>query len=555
MYDVKAGKWKSDCTSDVLLRWSAEPANAEQPQARFLRASDLLEKNRKGGDLAQAVELMELAAKQKYGPAVFAMGQMCYWGWGIHKDRKLALEWYRKAADLEYEPAKQELERLKRRRIINIASVSAALVAVVCVAAFALNAFLANMRIIRVHKDTQLVETTTVDEFGQELSTLITQYDSELVISGQVSTNRLMLQLEGNRLDLSDFMADKVVAREDDFIIIQFATEEEARRCLEELSKRTDIVYVEMDQYVEAIDEVRAEDCTLDVVRSTNDGPNHNSWGILDMGLDQLRDYVIQTYPNNSVKVGVIDTGLSTYVQNLPEVVKCYNMVTGGASSPHSHGSHVTGVIWEATRGTNVQITSYDVMNAKSEDDRSTSELLIINAIDKCIEDGMQVVNMSIGSQMHSNAKVAAVRRMVDAGILFVNSAGNESFNLDIDHNCPAEVEGIIAVAAYDINHDPADFTNYGSCVDVSAPGVDILSFGRDPSGKLVWKNGTSMAAPHVAGLAALVRLMYPDASTDDVILYIQDYCRTFRNPDMYATGYFGAGAPDATKFIESNPD
>ena len=557
MYDVKAGKWKSDCTSDVLLRWCAEPANADQPQARFLRASDLLEKNRTGGDLAEAVELMELAAEQKYGPAVFAMGQMCWWGWGIHKDRKLAMEWYRKAAELDYEPAKQELAALRRRRIINIASVCAALVVLVCVGVFVLEGFLSGIRIIRVHKDTELVETVTIDEFSEELGTLISKYDTDLVVSGQVSTNRLMLQLDGNRLDLTGFLADKVVAREDNFIIIQFATEEEAKRCLEELSKRSDIVYVEMDTYFPGVEEVREKDSTLPVVRSVDQGADYNSWGIVDMGLDQLRDYAIQTYPNNSVKVGVIDTGISEYVKNLPEVVKWYNMLNPGVSRPHSHGSHVTGTIWEATRGTNTQIYSYDVMNARSEDQRNVSESGMINAMDQCIADGVQVINMSICAGVHSNSKEAAVQRVLDAGIVFVNAAGNEGMDLDAPGNesCPSEMEGLICVGAYDIYHDPADFTNYGTCVDVGAPGVDILSFSQLPDGTLCWKNGTSMAAPHVAGLAALVRLMYPNATNDEVLMYIQDYCRTFRNPDLYATGKFGAGAPDATKFIELNPD
>ena len=73
MYDVKNRKWKSDCENEDLLRWSQEPANAAQPEAQFIRASALLEKNRRGGDVAEAVALMEAAAESDYPEAVFAM--------------------------------------------------------------------------------------------------------------------------------------------------------------------------------------------------------------------------------------------------------------------------------------------------------------------------------------------------------------------------------------------------------------------------------------------------------------------------------------------------
>ena len=92
MYDVKNRKWKSDCENEDLLRWSQEPANAAQPEAQFIRASSLLEKNRRGGDVAEAVALMEAAAESDYPKAVFAMGQMFYWGWAVSKDRKMAME-------------------------------------------------------------------------------------------------------------------------------------------------------------------------------------------------------------------------------------------------------------------------------------------------------------------------------------------------------------------------------------------------------------------------------------------------------------------------------
>ena len=556
MFDSKARKWRADCENEDLLRWSREPANADQPEAQFLRADALLEKSARGGDVAEAVELMESAAKQEYPQAMFAMGQMYYWGWAVHKDRALALEWYRRAAQQNYLPAQKELEQLKRRRIINIASVCAAVVVLTALAAgmvYTLSG-MSGMRVIRVNKNTQLVEPTSFEDFMGELSQLVAQYDDELVISGQVSTNRLLLQLDGNKLDLRDFLADKVVARNDNYIVIQFATEEEAQRCLEALQKQDGIRFVELDRYDIQMEQVREQDSTLPIITSEEPvGGRFNSWGIADMGIDQLRDYVAANYPNNVVEIAVIDSGISPYVEGLPQIVENFNVVTlQEGSVPHHHGTHVTGTVWEGVLGTNTLIHCLDVFNGKEASSASSVE----TAIQACIDSGsIDVITKSMSSLGHSEAVVQAIQRAVYAGIVFVNSAGNNAIDVTVEHSCPAEMEEIIVVGAYDINHKAAEFTNYGSTVDVCAPGVNIYSFSHEWDGMVIPMNGTSMSTPHVAALACLVKLMYPDTTPAQVEMYIKDYCRTFRNPDMYATGLYGAGAPDATKFMETDPD
>ena len=556
MYDVKKKGWVSDCTNEDLLRWSQEPANASQPEAQFIRASALLEKNRRGGEVAEAVALMEQAAKAEYPKAVFAMGQMFYWGWAVSKDRKLAMEWYHKAAEMNYKPAVKELENLKRRKIVNVTSVCAALIlaAGVVLGAFYVLSGMSGKLIIKVNKGTELVQTLTLEEFSQEISQLIANYDNELVISGQVSTNRLILKVEGNRLDLSGFLADKVVSRENNMVIIQFASEEEANRCLEELSKRGDIIYVEMDDYSTSVDELRQEDSTLPIISDpVPTGSGYNSWGVVDMGIDRLRDYIAATYQNSDVHIAVIDSGIDAYLSQADQIVENYNMVTQQPGSvAHHHGTHVVGTVLECVVGTNTYIHCYDVFNGQD----SSPALATILAIEKIIESGqIDVISRSMGSSNHSTAREDIIRNAVASGIVFVNAAGNESLDVNVDVSCPAEMEEIIVVGAYDINHEPTWFTNYGTTVDVCAPGEDIYSNDYERAGYLVPKNGTSMACPHIGGLAALIKLMYPDAAPAEVEQYIKDYSRTFRNPDMYASGLYGAGAPDATKFIEKNPD
>lgn len=556
MYDKQSNRWKSDCENEDLLKWSREPGSADQPEAQFIQASELLTMFKQGGDMAQAVELMEMAAKRNYPPAMFAMGQMYYWGWAIHKDRKLALEWYRKSAELNYEPAHKELEALKRRRVFQITSVCAAVVTVLLLAAGAVYTLsgTANLRVIKVAEGTQLTEPATMDEFMSEITDLITQYDHELVIQGQVSTNRLLLRFNGNKLDLSEFLADRVVARNDNIVVIQFSSEEEAMRCLETLKSLDNVVYVEMDEYTESTDIIREEDSILPVVTSADPTSDYMSWGVADMGIDQLRDYIASVYPDRTVEIAVIDSGIAPYMENYPHIIENYNLITGlPGSVADEHGSHVTGTILEGILGTGASIHCIDVFNGED----GSPSVASLMAIDLCIEAGMDVINRSMGSSHHSDALVDAVQRAADAGIVVVTSAGNDAIDVNgaTTHNCPKEVEDIIVVGAYDINHQAADFSNYGSTVDVCAPGVAIYSLYAEDEDRLISLSGTSMASPHVAALAALVRLIYPDAAPAEVELYIKDYCRTYRNPDMYATGLYGVGAPDATRFIEINPD
>lgn len=555
MYDVKKRGWVSDCPNEDLLRWSQEPANASQPEAQFIRASALLEKNRRGGEVAEAVALMEQAAKAEYPKAVFAMGQMFYWGWAVSKDRKLAMEWYHKAAELNYKPAVKELENLKRRKIVNVISVCSALILAAAVAfgAFYVMSGMSGKLIIKVNKNTQLRQTTTLEEFGTELQSLISEYDDDLVVSGQVSTNRLILRFDGKKLDLSAFLAEKVVSRDDNKIIIQFSSEEEANRCLEELKKRKDIIYVEFDEYSTQMEAVREQDSTLPIVTDIKpNDPVYMSWGVADMGLDQLREYVAATYPDNSVLVGVIDSGVAPYVANLPMVVGVYNVVSNtDVPVPGDHGTHVTGTVIDGTMGTNTFLFCIDAFNGKE----GASDLALNHAVELCVDAGVKVINMSLSGKGYSQDEIYTLKAAMDADVVVVRTAGNNGINVADRGNCMSVLPDLFVVGAYDIDHKAADFSNYGDIVDISAPGVSIFSFKHDEEGKVIAFNGTSMAAPHITALAALVRLMNPDMPALEVQELIQTYSRTFRNPDMYASGLYGAGAPDATKFIEKNPD
>lgn len=545
MYSREDRAWRSDCTDEELLRWSRETVNTGNPEARFLLASDLLSKHNKGSEAAEAVHLMEQTAQQKYPPAVFAMGQMFQWGWAVHKDTRRATELYRQAAALGYEPAVRLLAEAKRKKVISIVSACAA--ALVCVlAAVGIFRWVQQMdprTVIRVHRGTQLVQPATTAEYGDEFRALIAAYDDELVISGQVSTNRLILRFEGNRLDLSDFLADKVIAREDNLVIIQFSSEEDARSCLRELSGMDNIIFAEMDEYT-ILEDAEISEKSDDIIPKDISAPCY-SWGTADMGMDQLSAYVARTYPDRSVLVAVVDSG-ALIGREFSDRASTYSVMTGGEAVPEEHGTHTTGIVLDGTRGTGVKVLNIDYgTGAAPGKTISSVELAYRYAADA----GAQVISMSLGWTGHHSATIEdAVTRAVESGIVVVKSAGNKSDSNDGtgDFSCPGELTAPIVVAAYNKNHEIAYFSNYGSTVDVAGPGMEIYSQYYKDENRLISLQGTSMAAPHVAALAALVKMIYPDATPAQVEMYIKDYGRGEWDPAIY-----GAGSPDATGFIE----
>lgn len=536
MYDQQARKWRSDCESEELLRWCREPANSGRPEACFLRASHLLSQGDRGEHLSEAMALLEQAGD--YPDALCARGQLCQWGWGVHKDKKEALEWYCRAAALGSEPAKEALARLRRRRLIAAGSL---LAAAVCLCVAVSTPFLlarAAQRIIKVHPVSQLLETVTNEEYREEIRELINQYDTDEVRAGKACTNRVVLEFEGNRLDLSSYPADKVIAMEDNRVVLQFSSEDEAQRCVEELSRLDTVIYAVMDEYTTQIDASPRADGT-----GQQDG--HYSWGVVDLGMDRLSAYVAEQCGDQELIVAVVDQGVAPWPRNLPRLLEGQNMVTGkaGTSNPGPHGTHVAGTVLDGTKGTGVKVLSVDVFNSA---DGTTTALMVANGVDYAVEQGASVINMSLGGSNpgHTPIKERAIQRAVDAGVTVVIAAGNDG--ADATTYCPSCMEDAIVVGAYDINREAADFSNWGDSVDVCAPGVDILSDSHLDETELVSMNGTSMASPHIAALAGLMRLLYPDAAPAQIEQYMKDYCKDYG----LSSGY-GEGIPNATAFIE----
>ncbi len=205
-----------------------------------------------------------------------------------------------------------------------------------------------------------------------------------------------------------------------------------------------------------------------------------------------------------SVRVAILDTGIdSTHPDLAGKVVECYNALDKKAScaDDNGHGTHVAGTIAAAVdlKGVAGVAPGASLVAVKVLDgDGSSSLTSVIKGIIWCGNHNIQVANMSLGAPTGFIFLRAAVMYAKAKGVVLVAAAGNSGKAVEY----PAGYPDVIAVSAGDPKDRIADFSSRGTKVEFIAPGTDILS--TVPGGRWEAWDGTSMATPHVAGLAAL---------------------------------------------------
>ncbi|MCI5065164.1 S8 family serine peptidase [bacterium] len=239
---------------------------------------------------------------------------------------------------------------------------------------------------------------------------------------------------------------------------------------------------------------------------------------VLDTGVDYTHPDLAANMWRNSGEIadnGIDDDG-NGYIDDVYGIDE-FNE-DGDPYDDHGHGTHcagtvgavgdnevgVVGVNW------NVEIMALKFLSAGG----GGSTVDALGAIDYAIDNGARVINASFGGSFYSQALYNAIERANEAGVLFVAAAGNKTRDNDEEPNYPSnfDLPNVISVAASDQNDKLASFSNYGDeKVHLAAPGVRILS--TFPGNRYAALNGTSMAAPHVAGLAGLILSEYTDYS------------------------------------------
>ena len=309
-------------------------------------------------------------------------------------------------------------------------------------------------------------------------------------------------------------------------------------------------------EYIEANYRYR----TLEV---PNDPDYDKQWNFRAINVEQAWEET----KGEGVTVAVIDTGVSKVPDlKLTKFVKGYDFVNNkqDASDDNGHGTHVAGTIAQSTNnGYGVAGIAYEasIMPLKVLSNSGGGTIAdIAEAIKFAADNDADIINMSLGGGGASNMLEEAIKYAHSKGVTIIAAAGNEGRNAA---SYPARYPDVISVAATDAAGDKTPYSNFGAGVDIAAPG----GMGMDTPGS-IWQNtinpksqedpnepeskfagfqGTSMAAPHVAGVAALIRSTGVD-TPEEILDILKQSCRKVSEDSL---NHFGAGHLDANAAVQ----
>ncbi len=269
----------------------------------------------------------------------------------------------------------------------------------------------------------------------------------------------------------------------------------------EALAAHPDVDFVEQDQTVHAVDTQSNAPWGLDRVDQRS-------------GLDDVYTY---NATGSGVNAYILDTGINTSHNDFGgRAVAAFDAFNDGQNGQdcNGHGTHVAGTVGGNTYGVAKASTLYAVRVLDCNGGGTLSG--VIDGVDWVAANHQPpaVANMSLGGGA-STALDDAVSNAVNDGILVVAAAGNE--NTDACTKSPARVDNALTVGSTTSSDQRSSFSNYGSCVDIWAPGSDIASAWYTSDTAVNTISGTSMAAPHAAGAAALYLESNPSASPSSV--------------------------------------
>lgn len=389
-----------------------------------------------------------------------------------------------------------------------------------------------------------------LESFTEDVSILINEYE-ELTSSDEVTffastdedeatntqdTNRLIVKSSDSIDPLNSIGC---VSGYNDLHILQFADDSDCDAAYEYYSSLPNVDYVQEDGIVSesTIDETETtfEEASIDISSQyqsdffgytdakANMGSSEVIVAVVDSGVANDHEYLAGR---------VIPTGFDS-INNK----SCYD--------DRGHGTHVAGIIVANTKS-NVKIKPYKVLSSAGEG----TDMQVYLGIQAAVEDGVDIINLSLTRVGESEVIHEAVINAYNAGITVVAAAGNNNENVGQKFYSPASFPEVICAVSITTSKYKADTSNWGSSKDLSAPGVDILSSYLNNTYKIL--SGTSMAAPFisccVAYLLSTGTYYSPDAA------YSKLYDKTRAGGGTHNIHYVCPGTLVNTKYICSAP-
>jgi len=263
-------------------------------------------------------------------------------------------------------------------------------------------------------------------------------------------------------------------------------------------------------------------------------------------------------FPEETHKICIIDSG---YEDSHPDLVSSATNADPAQSRTYNqdlckHGTHVAGTVLASDNDEGVigvfpgaSALIVKVFNKRANCGWSYASELV-DAANHCKDAGAKIITMSLGGGASTNFEVEAFRKLDDEGILNIAAAGNDG---NSDKSYPASYDHVMSVGAVDSNHNIADFSQHNDQVDISGPGVGVKS----TTGSSGYSNydGTSMATPHVSGVALLLWNKYPDCTNAQIREALEN--GALDEGDQGRDDFFGYGIVrywNSVDYLENKP-
>ena len=391
-------------------------------------------------------------------------------------------------------------------------------------------------------------KTINSADFSEKLCTMIEEYDVPDTEAGSSNvtnyTNRIVVKTNSNK-SIEDCGAIASVEGFNNWHVFQYETLTEAGEALAYYREQDFVEYAEADRII-----------TLNIQMSSTEydvEPSLDDWGPILVESKQ----VIERYSDNVnlpiINVAVLDTGLDEdhpYFDYKNRIVdrnfNTIKMSSGSSEDDNGHGTHVAGIIYNNTTE-NVKINPYKVLDKNGKGDA----VGLYSAITVAADNGADVINMSLSFEEANSSLYKMFSDAVDyaynRGATVVVAAGND--RKDVSGAVPASLNNVITVASIDENMAPSNFSNFGSAVDVAAPGRNINSTlpydnNIDPieheydNHYYAPLDGTSMATPFVSAAAAMLKTINTSYTPSNIESIIKDSAyRPDSWNDAYGTG------------------